>query len=131
MTTVLVVDDETDLLACIEGLLEDEGYSVVTYPDGKQALDYLREARPDLALVDLMMPIMSGFDLVKAVKDEPRLDGMPIVIMSAVEQRQELLQKLGDRVHAVLKKPFTADKLLGTIRRLLAAPAAASAPSAP
>ncbi|WP_437286999.1 response regulator [Sorangium sp. So ce406] len=128
MTTVLVVDDESDLLACIEGLLEDEGYSVVTCSDGKQALDYLREARPDLALVDLMMPIMSGFDLVRAVKDEQRLDGMPIVIMSAVEQRQELLQKLGDRVHAVLKKPFTADKLLGTVRKLLAAPASATAP---
>ncbi|WP_434043743.1 response regulator [Sorangium cellulosum] len=128
MTTVLVVDDESDLLACIEGLLEDEGYSVVTCPDGKAALDYLREARPDVALVDLMMPIMSGFDLVRAVKEERRLDGMPIVIMSAVEQRQELLQKLGDRVHAVLKKPFTADKLLGTVRKLLAAPAAAAAP---
>ncbi|KYF68946.1 hypothetical protein BE11_19585 [Sorangium cellulosum] len=128
MTTVLVVDDESDLLACIEGLLEDEGYSVVTCSDGKQALDYLRGARPDLALVDLMMPIMSGFDLVRAVKDEQRLDGMPIVIMSAVEQRQELLQKLGDRVHAVLKKPFTADKLLGTVRKLLAAPAPATAP---
>lgn len=128
MTTVLVVDDESDLLACIEGLLEDEGYSVVTCPDGKQALDYLREARPDVALVDLMMPIMSGFDLVRAVKEEQRLDGMPIVIMSAVEQRQELLQKLGDRVHAVLKKPFTADKLLGTVRKLLAAPAPAAAP---
>ncbi|WP_438025109.1 response regulator [Sorangium sp. So ce233] len=127
MTTVLVVDDESDLLACIEGLLEDEGYSVVTCSDGKQALDYLRGARPDLALVDLMMPIMSGFDLVRAVKDEQRLDGMPIVIMSAVEQRQELLQKLGDRVHAVLKKPFTADKLLGTVRKLLAAPAPAAA----
>ncbi|KYF68238.1 response regulator [Sorangium cellulosum] len=128
MTTVLVVDDESDLLACIEGLLEDEGYSVVTCPDGKAALDYLREARPDVALVDLMMPIMSGFDLVRAVKEERRLDGMPIVIMSAVEQRQELLQKLGDRVHAVLKKPFTADKLLGTVRKLLTAPAAAAAP---
>ncbi|WP_437811438.1 response regulator [Sorangium sp. So ce1078] len=125
MTTVLVVDDESDLLACIEGLLEDEGYSVVTYPDGKQALDYLREARPDVALVDLMMPIMSGFDLVRAVTEEERLDGMPIVIMSAVEQRHELLQKLGDRVHAVLKKPFTADKLLATIRKLLAVPAPA------
>ncbi|WP_433930683.1 response regulator [Sorangium cellulosum] len=125
---MLVVDDESDLLACIEGLLEDEGYSVVTCSDGKQALDYLREARPDLALVDLMMPILSGFDLVRAVKDEQRLDGMPVVIMSAVEQRQELLQKLGDRVHAVLKKPFTADKLLGTVRKLLAAPASATAP---
>ncbi|KYF74465.1 response regulator [Sorangium sp. So ce388] len=129
MTTVLVVDDESDLLACIEGLLEDEGYSVVTYPDGKQALDYLRGARPDLALVDLMMPIMSGFDLVRAVKEEQRLDGMPIVIMSAVDQRHELLQKLGDRVHSVLKKPFTADKLLVMVRKLLAAPAPAPAPT--
>ena len=125
MTTVLVVDDESDLLACIEGLLEDEGYSVVTYPDGKQALDYLRGARPDLALVDLMMPIMSGFDLVRAVKEEQRLDGMPIVIMSAVDQRHELLQKLGDRVHSVLKKPFTGDKLLVMVRKLLAAAAPA------
>ncbi|AGP41215.1 response regulator [Sorangium cellulosum] len=128
MTTVLVVDDEVDLLACIEGLLEDEGYSVVTCPDGKQALDYLRGSRPDLALVDLMMPIMSGFDLVQAVSAERRLDGMPIVIMSAVEQRHELLQKLGDRAQAVLKKPFTADKLLGMVRKLLAAPAPAPAP---
>ncbi|AUX47958.1 chemotaxis protein CheY [Sorangium cellulosum] len=127
MTTVLVVDDESDLLACIEGLLEDEGYTVVTFPDGKQALDYLRGgARPDLALVDLMMPIMNGFDLVAAVSKERQLDGMPIVIMSAVEQRQELLQKLDGRAQAVLKKPFTADKLLGVVGKVLAAPAPAA-----
>ncbi|WP_437674441.1 response regulator [Sorangium sp. So ce131] len=123
MTTVLVVDDESDLLACIEGLLEDEGYTVVTFPDGKQALEYLRDARPDLALVDLMMPIMNGFDLVAAVSQEQRLDGMPVVIMSAVEQRQELLQKLGGRAQTVLKKPFTADKLLSVVGKVLAAPA--------
>lgn len=115
MTTILVVDDEYDLLSAVCGVLKDEGYDVLEASDGKQALEVLAHQRPDLALVDVMMPFVSGVELVESVKEMPTLDGMPIVLMSAVDDPQV---KRG--VAGFLKKPFQIKKLLATVTQILA-----------
>lgn len=116
MKTVLVCDDETDLLSAVCGVLQDEGYAVVECADGKQALEALLAHRPDLVLVDVMMPYMTGPELVEAVKEHRSLDGLPIVLMSAVDD-----PSLKHGVAAFLKKPFPLRRLLSVVEDTLKA----------
>lgn len=115
MKTILVVDDERDLLTAVAGVLADEGYEVLECGNGRDALELLRKRRPDLALVDVMMPFMSGPELVSEIKGDPRLDGLPIVLMSAVENPDAKRS-----VKAFLKKPFALAKLVSLVHELLA-----------
>ncbi len=108
MKTILVVDDERDLLSAVGGVLEDEGYDVVECPDGRSALEYLGTKRPDAALIDCMMPVMTGQELVQIVRKDPRLAGLPIIMMSAVEA----LELDRHEISAFLKKPFKLKRLL-------------------
>lgn len=114
MKTVLVVDDERDLLSAVCGVLEDEGYDVIECSDARQALEQLATRKPDVALIDVMMPVMSGHELVAIMHRDPRLDGLPIVMMSAVEAPD--LDR--DVISAFLKKPFKLARLLDTIKSL-------------
>jgi len=113
--TILVVDDERDLLTAVAGVLEDEGYEIIECGNGRDALDCLRHRRPDLALIDVMMPFMSGTELLGEIKREPKLAGLPIVLMSAVENADA--KKLAQ---AFLKKPFALGKLVTLVHDLLA-----------
>lgn len=114
MTTVLVVDDEHDLRTAVAGVLQDEGYEVIECSDGRQALDVLAPRRPDVALVDVMMPFVSGVEVVEAARRDPTLDGLPIVLMSAVDD-----PSLKEGVAAFLKKPFPLKRLLRTLTDVL------------
>ena len=115
MKTILVVDDERDLLTAVAGVLEDEGYEIIECGNGRDALECLRKRRPDLALIDVMMPFMSGTELVDHIHREPKLSGLPIVLMSAVENTEA--KKLAS---AFLKKPFALAKLVSLVHDLLA-----------
>lgn len=116
MIQILVVDDEHDLRSAVAGVLQDEGYEVIECADGRQALEVLARQRPDAALVDVMMPFVSGLEVVEAVRRNPALDGLPIVLMSAVDD-----PRLKDGVTAFLKKPFPLRKLLTCLGDVLAA----------
>jgi CheY-like chemotaxis protein len=108
-----VVDDERDLLSAVCGVLEDEGYDVIECSNARQALEHLATRKPDIALIDVMMPVMAGPELVAIMHEDPRLDGLPIVMMSAVEANIDR-----EAVAAFLKKPFKLARLLETIKSL-------------
>jgi CheY-like chemotaxis protein len=111
MTTILVVDDEYDILCAVKGVLEDEGYDVVACSTGREALNYLADGRPSVILMDVMMPYMSGFDVLEALSKIPELSGLPVVMMSAVEPGA----KQSPKWKAFLKKPFTLERLIQTV----------------
>jgi CheY-like chemotaxis protein len=92
------------------GVLQDEGYAVIECADGKQALEMLVLRRPDAALVDVMMPFMTGTELVAAARKDPRIDRVPIVLMSAVADPE-----LKAGVAGFLKKPFALRRLLALL----------------
>lgn len=117
MKTILVADDERDLLTAVSGVLQDEGYEVIECADGKQALELLVQRRPDAALVDVMMPFMTGTELVQAVRRDPRIDRMPIVLMSAVDD-----PRLKSGVAGFLKKPFALGRLLAMLDEVVGRP---------
>lgn len=115
MKTVLVVDDEYDLLHTICATLEFGGYHPVSASNGRTALEKIAEVRPDLVLTDVMMPYMSGYDLVAAIRGLPQGKELPAILMSAIDPAQHP----SGSWNAVLPKPFTLDKLLETVQDLI------------
>lgn len=120
--TILVVDDEFDLVGTLRSILEGEGYATESCTDGRATLSRLDAHRPDLLLMDVMLPLLSGLEVLRTMKATPGLDGIPVVLMSAVHpgvKRQEY------RWDAFLRKPFGLEDLLRTVRALAGPPQAA------
>ena len=117
MTTILVVDDEPLIAMALEAALEDVGYEVVTAANGRQGLERLAEARADLVLLDIMMPVMSGPVMLAAMAADPALAGIPVIILSSLPEAT--IQERTDGVAAIIRKPYTADQVLGEIAQAL------------
>jgi two-component system, chemotaxis family, chemotaxis protein CheY len=126
---VVVVEDEADIRDTIAELLEDEGYSVEKAKHGAEALVHVERRRPDVVVLDLMMPVMDGWAFARACN--ARADGraIPIVIMSAspdLARSAEQLHPYG--VRAAVAKPFDLEVLLAVVGRLASRPAAVEWP---
>lgn len=122
-SSVLIVDDEVHIrsliLQTLEGL-EDEGVELMTATNGSDALDLIRQARPRLVFLDVMMPKMNGFDVCRVVKRELGMMDVHVVILTA--KGQEIDRQKGDEVGAdtYMTKPFDPDELLAHARAVLA-----------
>jgi CheY-like chemotaxis protein len=109
---VLVVDDDADVLASLCDALGSEGYEVRGARDGIEALEAITERRPDLIVTDLMMPTMTGFELLAALHDNPELSSIPTLIITAARTAETHQQMSGA---VVLPKPLDLDRLLRAI----------------
>lgn len=116
MKTLLVVEDEFSLSEALASVLSEEGYHVVLAANGREALERIAEARPDLVLTDLMMPVMDGRALIHALRAAPQLARIPLILMSAVDARLALKDCPGV---PFMRKPFDLDHLLREIRAAL------------
>jgi CheY-like chemotaxis protein len=114
---ILVVDDEPDILAMMQELLEIEGYAVDGACDGQDALDKLRGCAdpdlPDLILLDLMMPVKDGFAFRREQEVDPRLAGIPVVMLSADAHLEEKKKRIG--VEFALRKPLDFDRFFEVV----------------
>jgi two-component system OmpR family response regulator len=114
---VLVVDDDPDLRTFMTAALEDSGYEVRTAADGRIALKLLRDWRPDLILLDLMMPGVDGWAFRRTQLAQESLASIPVVVMSAGYGAPSQAEKLA--AGAGLDKPFDLDELLATVAALI------------
>jgi CheY-like chemotaxis protein len=119
MTTVLVVDDEPLIAMALEAALADAGYRVATAANGRQGLERLAEERVDIILLDMMMPVMNGPAMLKAMAAEPELRGIPVIVLSSLPQTA--IPARTDGTAAILQKPYTADEVLKAIELVLGA----------
>lgn len=115
MKRVLVVEDETDSLEMMQYLLESEGYHVVGVANGRAALGALADIHPDLIITDVMMPYMSGDELISEIRKDPSLQSIPVLVMSAGEGGEVARRFAAE----FLRKPLDIDVLLNTVRRLI------------
>nr|WP_153868776.1 MULTISPECIES: response regulator [Myxococcaceae] len=115
----MLVDDEHAIVDALQGILEDEGYRVLTAAHGREALARLAEAKPDVALLDVMMPVMGGRELLAHLRASPEWSRLPVLMMSAVP-REVLERQEGGALacDAFLEKPFDLGTLLATLDRL-------------
>ncbi len=119
MRTILVVDDEFGSIDVLAAVLEDEGYRVFTASNGKRGLERLAENKPDLVVLDFMMPLMNGAQMGAAMRADPAYRDIPIIMMSAVTEPAVRERFSGYR--AFLRKPFNMAALLEAIQGLLGA----------
>ncbi len=117
MTSVLVVDDEALIAMALEATLEDAGYQVATAANGRQGLERLAEARADIVLLDMMMPVMNGPAMLAAMAADRELRGIPVIVLSSLPEAT--IRARADGVAAILRKPYTADEVLAAIGRVL------------
>jgi PAS domain S-box-containing protein len=119
-TSVLVVDDNADMRGYVAGLLEAGGYRVRVAEDGVAALEQMRAGSTDLVLTDVMMPRLDGFGLVRAIRADPVLASVPVVMLSARAGEEGTLTGLESGADDYLVKPFSARELLARVRTRLA-----------
>ncbi|MDE3088442.1 MAG: response regulator [Chloroflexota bacterium] len=123
MKKILVVDDDPGFQLICSTILKGEGYQVVEARNGSQALEALRQGKPDLALMDVMMTsTLEGVDVSKQIKADPNLRGVPIIMISSITTSEYASAFPDDEripIDAWLSKPIQPDVLLKTVRRLL------------
>lgn len=121
----LVVDDFSTMRRIVRNALHDLGYSEVSEAeDGKAALIILRQGNTDFLVTDWNMPGMHGLELLQAVRSDPALAKLPVLLVSAEAKRDQIVQAAQAGVDGYVVKPFTADTLKGKIEKILALRAA-------
>ena len=119
-TKVLVVDDEPKIVEIVASMLTQHGFDVRSAHDGEAALRSIREACPDVVLLDIMMPKMDGTETAEAIKQNPNTAKLPVVFLTSLVAGDELMTE-GDEIggHLFLAKPFTLIDLVSVIDRAI------------
>jgi DNA-binding response OmpR family regulator len=121
---VLVVDDEPDVLLLCRVNLEFEGYEVVEAADGEAAMEQVRAERPDVVLLDVMMPRMDGWQVLQAIKADDELKSIPVVMLTAKVQDQDQIRGWSEGAADYITKPFSPLALSQVLQDVLATDAA-------
>ena len=118
---VLVVDDDPVIVELLVLNLELEGHEAITAHDGREALALAREAAPDLLLLDVMMPELDGFAVCRALRDDPEMAHLPVVLLSARAQESDLVRGTAAGADAYVTKPFDPFELVRLLEQTEAA----------
>ncbi|MFA6599683.1 MAG: response regulator [Candidatus Omnitrophota bacterium] len=114
---IMIVDDDEDLQVLYSLYLKGESYEIVQALNGQEALDLLEKERPDLIVLDMIMPVMDGEEFFIKLRAEKKMSSIPVIIASINEKIPQRLFGLG--IHDILRKPFTIDVLVDRIRKAL------------
>ncbi|MCA1801143.1 MAG: response regulator transcription factor [Rhodothermaceae bacterium] len=117
--TILVVDDEQDLLDLIEYNLKKEGFGVLTSDSGEKGIEIARRQKPDLILLDIMMPGMDGIEVCRLIKSDPATQAIPVVFLTARGDEKSEITGLDLGADDYLFKPISTSKLLSRIKAIL------------
>jgi len=117
-TRVLITEDEPNIAESLTFILNREGYEVSTAPDGEAALQRLRSDPPDLMILDIMLPRLNGFEVLKQMKADPALNALPVVILTAKGQAHDrrMAEEIG--ASAFITKPFSNRDIIEQVGRL-------------
>ena len=119
MKTLLIADDEPDLRLLLQTTLEDPAYRILEASDGESALHLVRQERPDVVILDRMMPKLGGLEVARAVLADPAIRHIPLILLTALEQPAAGDGEPAPKVFAYLVKPFSPLQLLETVRQAL------------
>lgn len=116
---ILVVDDELDMLMVIKLRLEASGYEVITATDGLDGLNAARRVKPDLIVLDIMLPKMNGYKVARFLKFDEEYKSIPIVMLTALSGEEDRSTGIETGADAYLTKPFETQQLLDAVREFL------------
>lgn len=119
---ILIADDEPNILISLEFLLKREGYEVIAVQDGAEALARVRAERPDLVILDVMMPRRNGFEVCQDLRQDPEFAGTRIMMLTAKGRAAEMSKGLALGADLYLTKPFSTRELVARVKALLERP---------
>jgi two-component system phosphate regulon response regulator PhoB len=117
--TILVVDDEEDIVELVELNIVREGYKVLTCGTGEEALEIAHSKLPDLVILDLMLPGIDGLEVCRRLKNNPKTEQIPIIILSAKGEEADIVTGLELGADDYITKPFSGKVLVARVRRVL------------
>ena len=125
--TILVVDDEPDAIAFVREVLESEGYQVNSAPDGRKGLSSMREAKPDVVILDVQMPEMDGFEVFQEMKKDEELKSTPVIMLTGIKDKLgigfsagDMKDYMGEQPNEYCEKPVDPAKLIAAVEKVLA-----------
>ncbi len=115
---ILAVDDERHIVRLVQVNLERAGYEVVTAFDGKDALEKVASEQPDLVVLDVMMPYMDGFEVLRELRKSPNTRELPVIMLTAKAQDADVFRGWQSGVDCYLTKPFNPMELISFVKRI-------------
>ncbi|MCT8970528.1 response regulator transcription factor [Microbaculum marinisediminis] len=115
---VLIVEDEENIVESLSFLLEREGFEVTSVLDGAQALDRIEEGHPDLLILDVMLPGIDGFEILRTIRANAALKALPVVMLTAKMQQQDRRTAEAIGVNAFVTKPFSNAEVVSIVKSL-------------
>jgi DNA-binding response OmpR family regulator len=116
---ILIVDDEPNIVLSLEFLMQHSGFEVAVARDGDEALAQMAAFRPDLVLLDIMLPKLNGYEVCQKLRENPDWAGVKVVMLSAKGRELEVSKGLALGADAYVTKPFSTRELIDQVRRLL------------
>lgn len=118
---ILIVDDEPNIVLSLEFLLEQDGFEVAVARDGEEALAQVAAFRPDLVLLDIMLPLLNGYEVCQKIRATPGGDGVRVLMLSARGRELDVSKGMALGADGYITKPFSTRDLIEQVRRVLAA----------
>jgi DNA-binding response OmpR family regulator len=119
MPKILVVEDDPQIARIVQIKLKNNGFEVVHATDGGAGLAAVRDLHPDLVLLDVMMPVMDGYQVLRAIRAEPKLSGLPVIMLTAKGQERDVLHGFRDGATDYIIKPFSPAEVVARVQRAL------------
>ncbi|MDQ3139303.1 MAG: response regulator [Pseudomonadota bacterium] len=121
MKRILVCDDDALLIDLLEYRLASRGYEIIIARDGSEALARLAEATPDAIILDAMMPVVDGYEVLRRIRETEALAAIPVIMLTARKQERDILEALELGANDYIVKPFIPEELVARLSRLLEA----------
>ncbi len=119
---IVLAEDEPQIARLIEFKLKKEGYSVTSKENGEEALKAIKADKPDLILLDVMMPVMGGYEVLRRLKEDENLKSIPVVMLTARAQEKDVVKGIAMGAEDYITKPFHPAELLARVKRILDKP---------
>ncbi len=116
---ILVADDEPDISKLIQFTLERRGHEIILAENGQDALDLAKKECPDLILLDVIMPIINGYEVCKLLREDPKTKNIPIIMLSGKTQKTEIEHGIELGAHSYICKPFSPKEFADTVENIL------------
>ncbi|AFZ53243.1 response regulator transcription factor [Cyanobacterium aponinum UTEX 3222] len=116
---LLLIDDDPNLILLVKDYLEFNGYEVITANHGREAIKILEQDTPDLIICDVMMPEMDGYNFVQEIRQNPSLEWLPVIFLSAKGQSKDRIKGLTQGADVYMVKPFEPDELVAQVKSTL------------
>jgi two-component system phosphate regulon response regulator PhoB len=120
LPVLLIADDDEDILTLVQLRLSRSGFDIVVARDGEEALRLARECRPDLAVLDWVMPKLSGIDVLRELRDRSETRTMPVLLLTARGSESDVAEGLAAGANGYVTKPFSPQELASRVREILA-----------